>query len=333
MMKLALLVVVLGLASAVPTNRIESLSAQFESWKLEHGKVYSSAEEHHYRFLVFQENLKVIDKHNSEGHSWTMGVNQFADMTPKEFQALQTLLPSTLGTEESTAHRRYVRSNSTNPSSIDWRTQGVVTDIKNQASCGSCWAFSTVVSLEGQVAIKSGKLTSFSEQDLVDCVKDVSIEGGSCCDGCQGGLMDAAFQYMVDKQNGYDNTESSYPYTGTDGSCAFNPSATAGVPITGFTDIAQGDENSLIDAVANVGPVSVAVNANMFWQFYSGGIFSPLFCDKSGLNHGVAVVGYGDGYLIIRNSWGGNWGEKGYMRMKSGHNVCGVAQSASYPNV
>jgi len=322
-------VLCVALVAAVPTNRLLSSVDLFNNWKVEHGKVYHSDAENEHRFRVFSENAKIIDTHNSEGHSWTMGLNQFADLTIKEFAALQTLFPSRLGTDQSPAPLRYKSSGAAIPDSVDWRTQGLVNDVKNQQQCGSCWAFSTVVSLEGQVAKKSGTLTSFSEQDLVDCVKGVD----DCCDGCNGGLMDAAFQYMINKQSGTDDTEESYPYKGVDGTCAFSASSAGSVPITNFTDIAKGNEADLKDAVASVGPISVAVDANMFWQFYSGGVFNPLWCDKDSLNHGVAVVGYADDYLIIRNSWGDTWGEKGYMRMKTGSNICGVANSASYPNV
>merc|ERR1711977_607001 len=103
----------------------------------------------------------------------------------------------------------------------DWRNENAVVDVKNQGQCGSCWAFSTVVSLESQYALKNKELKSFSEQDLVDCVKKVSVDGEDCCDGRKGGLMSAAFEYMVQSQDGNDNLEADYPYKGTDGECKF----------------------------------------------------------------------------------------------------------------
>merc|ERR1711977_345639 len=141
---------------------------------------------------------------------------------------------------------------------VDWRTKNAVTPVKNQGSCGSCWAFSTVVSLEGQSALKGKSLTSLSEQDLVDCVKNVKLNSSDpepCCDGCQGGLMDYGFKYLIDSQQGSDDTETAYPYTGSDGKCRFKSSSIGGAAVKSFTDVT--DEKTLLDAVSNVGPISV----------------------------------------------------------------------------
>jgi C1A family cysteine protease len=340
MMKLVVFAL-FGAALAVPTIKLSTsspgISSAFELWKKTYNRSYATQEEHDRRLEIFTANSILVEKHNAEGHSWTMGLNQFADMTPKEFAELQTLWPSTLGTENSSAPMRHEITGKDIPASVDWRTQGYVNPIKNQGQCGSCWAFSTIVSYEGQVARKS-QLESFSEQDLVDCVKGQSVPGQSqtCCDGCNGGLMDYAFAYMIAKQNGEDDTEASYPYKAADGTCSFKAASAGSVPVKSYTDIAQGDEASLKDAVANVGPISVAVNANIFWQLYSGGVFKPLYCNGQ-LNHGVAVVGYGTdsgkNYWIVRNSWGSTWGEQGYMRIVSGSNECGIADSAVYPVV
>jgi C1A family cysteine protease len=326
---------------AIPTTHLtaSSLSTLFESWKLEHGKTYATAEENTKRFEIFSANSKIIEQHNSEGHSWTMGFTKFADLTPKEFEALQTLWPSELGKTKSAATLRHKRTGLDIPTSVDWRNNGIVVPIKDQGNCGSCWAFSTVVSYEGQVALKTGNLTSFSEQNLVDCVKGQTISGSSqtCCSGCEGGLMDYAFQYMMDKQQGNDATEQRYPYTATDGTCSFNIKNTAYVPVTSYTDIESGNEEDLKDATANVGPISIAVDANSGWQSYTGGIFKPSFCNPNHLNHGVAIVGYGtengQEYWIIRNSWGESWGEGGYIRIAYGSNICGLANEACYPTV
>lgn len=340
-MKLVFVALCVAFAVAVPTNKLNTSPRAFEAWKAEHGKVYETQEEHDKRYNIFLENAAIIEKHNSEGHSWTMGLTQFADLTPKEFEAMQTLYPSKIGTDESPAdfrHNTNGRSLKDLPSDIDWRKANLVNPIKNQAQCGSCWAFSTIVSYEGQVANKTGKLTSFSEQNLVDCVKDQEIPGSSqtCCMGCNGGLMDYAFAYMKAKQDGKADTESSYPYKASDGTCSFKASESGDTPVKSYTDIAKGDENSLKDAVATVGPISIAVDANTFWQLYRGGVFKPLFCG-SRLDHGVAIVGYGsengDDYWIVRNSWGESWGENGYMRIVMGKNECGLADSACYPNV
>jgi len=335
-----LIVVFVAFAAAVPMEmtapHATGMSAAFESWMIQHEKNYATEEEKLMRLQIFTDNAILVEEHNAKKLSWHMALNQFADITGEEFVAMQKLQMGTLGTELSRAPMRHQRLSASLPDAVDWRSSGAVTPVKNQGQCGSCWAFSTVVSLEGQGSRKYGNLTSYSEQNLVDCVKNVPMTGGGvCCDGCQGGLMDSAFQYMITKQDGMDDSEAAYPYRGADMSCAFNPDHGGPAVVKSYTDIAQGDEDSLKDAVANVGPVSVAVDANALWQLYGGGVFKPFFCAKNKLNHGVAAVGYGkqgtEEYWIIKNSWGTVWGEKGYMRMKLGVNECGVAEAAVYP--
>jgi len=306
------------------------------SWKLWRGQ-FESQVPHTLdaaRKEIFAYNYAFVRMHNSRNHSFTLALNEYAHMTEDEFKQRNGF----------TNERRDWRSIGEShvmvgdaPSSIDWRPK-LVNPIKNQGQCGSCWAFSTVVSLEGQYAKLTNDLTSFSEQDLVDCVKNVKIPGSSdtCCDGCQGGLMDYAFQYMIDSQDGADDTEASYPYKGRNEACNFDSgSAFKDAKVTGFVDLKTEDE--LLDATANVGPISVAVNANIFWQLYGGGILNPITCNPDKLDHGVAVVGYGtdsDDYWIIRNSWGKTWGEKGYARLLRGKNKCGIANGPpSYPKM
>jgi C1A family cysteine protease len=285
---------------------------------------------------IFALNYAYVRMHNSRNASYWLELNEFAAMTNDEFRA-------TRNGYNNIEHKRmgesHVMSEEASPSSVDWRGK-LVLPVKNQEQCGSCWAFSTIVSLEGQYAKLSESLLSLSEQDLVDCVKNVKIPGQSdtCCDGCEGGLMDYAFQYMIDSQSGTDDTESSYKYTARNGRCKFEKSkAFKDAKVTKYTDITKGSESELMDATANVGPISVAVNANNAWQLYSGGVLKPLFCPGSKLDHGVAVVGYGkEGekeYWIIKNSWGNTWGEKGYVRLHRGANTCGVANSACYPTL
>jgi len=252
-----------------------------------------------------------------------MAVNEFADMTFTEFHAKMT--------GYKTRSAPYARSLNTEgphedivaPTSVDWRTKGVVTPVKNQQQCGSCWAFSATGSTEGSVAIKTGKLTSLSEQQLVDCSDSYGNQG------CNGGLMDQAFEYII--ANGI-TTEAAYPYTAQDGQCQ------SGKPVasrlTSYVDVTAGSEDALLQAVA-LGPVSVAIEADQqCFQFYSGGILSDPSCGMQ-LDHGVLAVGYGTtagtDFWIVKNSWGTSWGESGYIRMIRGQNECGIAQEASYP--
>ena len=344
-------VALLGVAAAVPRSALPNLAAhdkvlesEWSEWKSRHGRMYASQAEHDSRRIVFAQNKAVVEQHNAEGHSWQMGLNHYADLTLDEFRSRHGFMGalSTIGTELSTAHARHTINGSA-PTSVDWRDHDMVNPVKDQAQCGSCWAFSTVDAYESAVAKKTGTLVSFSEQDLVDCVKNVKLPGSSeeCCSGCSGGLMDYGFQYLIDSQSGKDTTEAAYPYTAKDGTCDIAGKSEEGAAaVTSFKDITQGDEDALTDACGTIGVISIAVNAGISgWQLYTGGVFDPTSCNPQELDHGVAVVGYGTDsdsgkdYWIIRNSWGKDWGEDGYMRILKGKNTCGVANSAVYPVV
>jgi hypothetical protein len=332
----AVTLLMLGTALAAPSTPIDEV---FDAWRTTYSKSYGTVDEHINRLAIFNQNKIIVEKHNAANHSWTMGMNEFADLTSEEFGIRLGLLPSLRTGASGNVH---VPSGNAPAAAKDWRDESAVTPVKNQGSCGSCWAFSTIVSLEGQSAIKNKKLVSLSEQDLVDCVKNVKLNSSdpqACCDGCQGGLMDYGFKYMIDSQKGQDDTEASYGYTGTDGKCNFKSSDAGGATVTSFTDVT--DEKSLLDAVSNVGPISVGVDASLGWQLYFGGVVDPLplvgcKSDPNKMDHGVAVVGYGSAnkdYWIIKNSWGAGWGEKGYMRLVRNKNACGVANGAVYPVV
>jgi len=208
---------------------------------------------------------------------------------------------------------------------IDWTSHSppVVTPIKDQAQCGSCWAFSATGSMESAWALSGKKLVSLSEQQLVDCS---TAQGDQ---GCNGGLMDNAFTYVI-AQKGI-CSEDAYPYTATDGQCK-DTTCTSVASITAFTDVAQGDEDALYKALVNQ-PVSVAVDASS-WQSYSGGIMSD--CTFQQLDHGVLLVGAdtdetaGD-FWRVKNSWGTGWGEDGFIRVTKGTGQCGIANAASTP--
>ena len=217
------------------------------------------------------------------------------------------------------------------PASVDWSAKGAVTPVKNQGQCGSCWAFSATGAVEGVHAIKTGKLVSLSEQQLVDC------SGSFGNQGCNGGLMDSAFRYVI--KNGGICSEEAYPYNGRDGSCKAN-SCSAVAKISGFYDVPADNVDALEAAVAQQ-PVAVAIAADSTcFQFYSSGV---LTCNcGTGLNHGVLAVGYGtegsNDFWKVKNSWGDSWGMGGYIKMLRGADagragMCGIQKVASYPSM
>ena len=322
-----------GLQIGLALSKLLPEALEWEAWKSLHGKQYGSSAEEATRRAAFELSKSLLGVGGAD--SVVYRLNEFADLTPSEFNSrMNGLTPGKLPHTS----RQHALSGAAAPDAVDWRAKNLVAPVKNQGSCGSCWAFSTVVSIEGQHAKQTGKLVSLSEQNLVDCVKGVTLpnETGTCCMGCRGGLMDDAFQYLLDKQAGAIDTEAAYPYRGVGGQCSFD-SAKSGATISAWTGIPQGDEQALLDAVATVGPVSIAVDASIGWQLYAGGIMRGFLCSSNPkkLDHGVAIVGYGtdkgNDYWIVRNSWGSMWGEKGYARIARGKNACGLANAASYP--
>lgn len=282
----------------------------FQAYRNEFGKDYSE-EELSGRQAIFEDNLGKVIEHNKAykagEETWWAAVNALTDWNAEEFATLRSTKynPSTHPTVKLTA-----TAAGPNAASVDWRTKNVVSKVKNQGGCGSCWAFSATESVESAYAIASGKpVLELAPQTYVNCVKNPNGCGGT--GGCEGATMELAFNMTV--QTGI-ALESTLPYAGSDQKCT---SYKAAVKVTGYVKNPVNDAAALETAVAQKGPQSITVAASS-WQLYGGGLFkgcSRKFFGNNVLDHGVQLVGYTADYWIVRNSWGPGWGEKGYIRL------------------
>ncbi len=294
--------------------------SKFQEFLTTHNKKYDTIQEYMARFKVFQSNYEKLENFAiEEGSSHSVGITKFFDLTPQEFKSNYLNLKINLLDMIKQNGKKAVINTNDAPESFDWRKEGAVGKVKDQAQCGSCWAFSAIANLEGQYFIKNKKSIILSEQQLVDC--DTKGED----QGCNGGLMEFAFEYT--KNNGVELSKD-YSYTGRDGRCKYD-SSKAVVKNTGSQFAPSEDEGEIKEFLFKTGPLSIAINANPL-QWYSGGIIdlSSSRCDPQGLNHGVAIVGYGSengkDYWIVRNSWSASWGEQGYFKIARGKGTCGV---------
>jgi len=307
---------------AVAFTELEYQTA-FTSWMHEHNRVYAS-HEFFQRYNAFKSNMDYVNNWNAKNSGTVLGLNALADLTNAEYQAIY--LGTHITVPEDQIHLDEVVALPM-AATVDWRTSGAVTPIKDQGQCGSCWSFSSTGAIEGACKIKTGKLVSLSEQNLMDCSTSYGNQG------CNGGLMTSAFKYVV-ANKGVD-TEASYGYTAKDGTCHFT-TANIGATISNYKTIASGSESALLTAI-NTQPISVAIDAshNSF-QLYKSGTYYEAACSSSRLDHGVLAIGYGTDttgdYFLVKNSWGTSWGIAGYIQMARGrNNNCGIATQAAYP--
>lgn len=308
----------------VPTTT----SNRWFEWKHAHGRVYASARDEISAYDAFVTNDRTITTHNADPrHTFDLGHNQFSDLSRRDFARRFRGHGHVAADEITSVGLATTTYRSPPPTRVDWVERGAVTPIKDQAQCGSCWAFSAVAALEGAYKIATGKLVSLSEQQLVSC--------DATDDGCSGGLMDRAFDW-IDRSGGL-CAEAAYKYTsggGDSGTCETTCSPVA--TLSGHVDVAPGNETALMEAVARR-PVSVAIEADRsVFQLYKGGVLSDVSCGDT-VDHGVVVVGYGHDedtgldYWRIKNSWGTSWGEDGFGRLERGRNICAITTEPSYP--
>ncbi|GAB0097150.1 Cathepsin L [Sergentomyia squamirostris] len=332
------LLAVISVAQAV--HFFDLALEEWKAYKVEHNKHYTDYEDE-MRLKIFKDNKLKVARHNQRFHegkvTFKLGLNKYADLLHHEFVAKMNGFNRTAMNNEVMRKKvelgvTYIEpANVKVPETVDWRDKGAVTGVKDQGHCGSCWSFSATGALEGQHFRKTGVLVSLSEQNLVDC------SGSYGNNGCNGGLMDNAFQYI--KDNGGIDTEKSYKYEGIDDTCRYDP-RNRGATDKGFVDIPQGNEKKMMQALATIGPVSVAIDASHeSFQLYQSGVYFEPECSPEELDHGVLAVGYGtdengDDYWLVKNSWGTSWGDKGYVKMaRNKNNHCGIATSSSYPLV
>ena len=306
-------------------DKLHGLKSSFQSHIAEHGLSYATPEEYEFRFELFIEKQAKIDAINSmEGNTFKLGHNKFSTWTDQEFKQL-------LGD-----HGNRVKAESTLPikpitsATVDWREKGAVNPVQDQGRCGSCWAFSSVASMEGAWAIKNGDLPKLAEQQLVDCDKYKDNNG------CNGGTKEYGFLYA--ETTAMEN-ESSYPYKARDTRCKVPTGKGKGtVTMKGWNDVTPNKKDALTASIQQ-GPTAISLAAgNTYFQLYDGGILNAAECPHDYHDHAVVGVGYGTengtDYVIIRNSWGSGWGEDSYIRIaneQDGDGICGILLAPSLP--
>jgi len=313
---------------ALPPHRFRAHTEeerQFVSWMKTNNKIYPTNDEYSLRLANFKATLKRIAEKNSKSNA-TFAVNKFSDLSPAEFKQLY-LMKNPLVPIIDKNDNQLKPTTEAVPPTFDWRTSDIVTPVKDQEQCGSCWAFSVTENIESVWMLKKNlKVSNFAPlapQQIVDC--DTSDQG------CNGGFPATAYAYIEDA--GGLEPESDYPYRGTDNTCSFKKSLVESTISSFKYATTRGDENTLKQNLVSASPLSICVDAAN-WQDYSSGVMSAWdccwFCQ---LDHCVQLVGYDTTattpFYIVRNSWGTSWGESGFIRLAMGSNACGITDYAT----
>jgi len=332
-MTLSLFIAVIAIVvvnAAFDHSSDKRITETFDSWAIKHNKVYSTQEEKDLRLTNFKSSVSRIAALNARtaerGVGATYGLNKFSDLSTEEF-ASKILMTPFNPTETSIKKERMLEATTVAPDTFDWRSQGLVTAVKDQAQCGSCWAFSVTENVES-VWMKAKGLTNvtmipLAPQQIVDCDKSDA--------GCDGGNPETAYEY-IQSAGGLDS-EKSYPYTAVDGTCRFKKDNVVTTISNWKYATTSYDETTLKNNLVSWAAISICLDAR-YWQDYKSGVMTAYECDwVVQLDHCVQAVGFDTTattpYWIVRNSWGADWGEKGYILLEYGGNTCGLTEQAS----
>jgi len=288
-------------------------------------KIYSPREEEE-KYTIFKSNVALIAAKNAREVHATYALNRFADLTPTQFKQLYLMNVSQIFENDEAPIAMKSQSPKALPTAFDWRDKSVVTPVKDQGQCGSCWDFSATETIESVCAIAGYPLGALSEQQILDCD---TTDGG-----CNGGWPYKAYQYVINA--GGLESESDYPYTSRDGNCHFNKNLVK-CKVSKWEYVTKSkDENAMQNFVYSNSPISVCVDAES-WQFYTSGVITTSSNCGNALDHCVQVTGWSQmqGMTVwdVRNSWGSGWGVSGYLYVQKGADVCGIAQMVTAPCV
>jgi cathepsin L len=324
------LVISLTISLGMLSPSIDLKEYDFTQYVKVYNKAYSSASEYQLRQAIFESNLAIIRAHNANpSSSWKMGLSHLTDYTHEEFVQLLGYKPQSYAPKYQSSYVRKPKTvdASAIPTNVDWRLKGIITDVKDQGRCGSCWTFGTVEVIESYHAMATGQLHVLSEQQILDCTPNPNDCGGT--GGCGGGITEIAYEKIIE-QGGL-AAEWTYPYLsyfGNNYTCQFQTQRTVPVAVLkSYVKLPSNQYEPVMDTLANIGPLAINVDAGA-WHFYSSGVFTGCNKTESDIDHVVLLVGYGTDpqhgdYWLIRNSWAPSWGEDGYIRIaRSSNPIC-----------